>query len=71
VNPLSNSERCGALTSKELLEVLDKLFPDRCPLPTDTDREIWMKVGQRQVVDRMRAWYDSVEASSYQALDPR
>lgn len=33
-----------------LLDALDKLYPERCADPQDTEREIWIKVGQRRVV---------------------
>lgn len=37
--------------SEELVAAIDARFALRCPLPTWTDREIWMHVGQRQVVE--------------------
>ena len=33
-----------------LLKELDRLFPERCPDPNLSDREVWIKVGQREVV---------------------
>ena len=33
-----------------LLRELDRRFPERCPDPKDSDREIWIEVGRRQVV---------------------
>ena len=44
--------------SQDLINKLDKLFPDKCPLLTDTDREIWYKVGQRSVIDYLQQTYD-------------
>jgi len=38
---------------RALVEALDQLYPDRCPDPRDSDREIWIKVGQRQVVRKL------------------
>lgn len=35
---------------QDLLEALDKQFPDRCPEPSWSEREIWMRVGERRVV---------------------
>lgn len=32
---------------------LDKRFPDRSPDPTDTEREVWMKAGERRAVRHM------------------
>lgn len=36
--------------SQVQLDYLNKLYPDRCPEPEDTDRMIWIKAGQRSVV---------------------
>jgi len=44
--------------SKSLIDKLDKLFPDKCPLLTDSDRDIWYKVGQRKVVEFLQQKYD-------------
>ena len=33
-----------------LIEWLDTLYPDRCPDPKHTEREIWMKAGERRLV---------------------
>lgn len=34
----------------ELVQKLATLFPNRCPEPTMSDREIWMAAGAAQVV---------------------
>ena len=44
--------------SQDLINKLDKLFPDKCPLLTDSDREIWYKVGQRSVINYLQQTYD-------------
>jgi hypothetical protein len=31
---------------------LATLFPDKCPRPSDTDREIWMAVGAQGVIKK-------------------
>lgn len=36
--------------SQELIDALEKRFPERCPDPSWTEREIWRRVGQREVV---------------------
>jgi len=41
-----------------LIEKLDKLFPDKCPLLTDSDRDVWFKVGQRSVINYLQQTYD-------------
>jgi hypothetical protein len=37
----------------ELVYWLNKLFPDRCPDPNDSEREVWIKAGARRVVDKL------------------
>ena len=39
-------------TVSELVDLLDRLYPNRCPDLHDTDREIWYSVGQRSVVEK-------------------
>jgi hypothetical protein len=34
----------------DLLRMLDEAYPERCPDPKASDRDIWIAVGQRQVV---------------------
>ena len=34
----------------DLLDALDKKFPERCPDPDDAERMIWAKSGQRSVI---------------------
>jgi hypothetical protein len=58
-----NEEIVLPALSKSLIEKLDKLFPDKCPLLTDSDREdsdreIWYKVGQRSVINYLQQTYD-------------
>lgn len=40
-----------------LLKKLDEVFPEKCPDLDDSDRLIWMFVGQRSVVRMLRAVY--------------
>ena len=40
-----------------LLKQLDEVYPEVCPDPSLSDREIWMAVGCRQVVRMLRAVY--------------
>lgn len=42
-----------------LLEWLDQQFPDRCPRISDSDRQVWMAAGARQVVDHLKALHNS------------
>ena len=45
--------------TKEQLDYLNRLYPERCPEPNATDREIWMQVGQRQVVRHIEKQYQN------------
>ena len=38
------------LSSEDLVKELDELIPERCPKPSQSDRDIWMYVGMRSVV---------------------
>lgn len=40
-------------TPEALVQELDRLYPLRAPALTDSDREVWFKAGQRDVVDRL------------------
>jgi len=40
-----------------LLKKLDEVYPESCPDPAASDREIWMAVGARQVVRMLWAVY--------------
>ena len=53
-----NDEIVLPALSQDLINKLDKLFPDKCPLLTDTDREVWYKVGQRSVINYLQQTYD-------------
>lgn len=35
---------------KELVQALDERFPERSPDPEWSDREVWMRAGERRVV---------------------
>jgi hypothetical protein len=52
-----------------LLKELERRFPDRCPDPKLTDREIWMKVGAVQVVRFLRAQFDEQHAPLHGDLE--
>lgn len=43
---------------KDLLDALDKRFPERCPDPSWSDREVWVRVGERQVVRFLKRMFD-------------
>lgn len=41
-------------TVDELIEELDRDYPEQCPSPNWGEREVWIKAGQRQVVRTLR-----------------
>jgi hypothetical protein len=53
-----NDELALPTLSKDLIDKLDKLYPDKCPLLTDDDRMVWFKVGQRSVINYLQQIYD-------------
>lgn len=59
------SSAVGRLVSRELLEALDKLYPTRPPDPKDSDREIWMKAGERRLLDVLWAKLEEAEEEGY------
>jgi hypothetical protein len=55
---MMNEELVLPPLSKDLIDKLDKLYPDKCPLLTDDDRMVWFKVGQRSVINYLQQIYD-------------
>jgi hypothetical protein len=55
---MMNDEIVLPALSKDLIDKLDKLYPDKCPLLTDDDRMIWYKSGQRSVINYLQQIYD-------------
>lgn len=55
--------RIGLLLTPELLEALEELWPLESPRLKDTDREIWFKVGQRDVVETLHAKFKEANES--------
>lgn len=43
---------------KDLLEWLDKAYPEQSADPSWNDRELWMRSGERRLVRQLRARYD-------------
>lgn len=41
------------IISKEVIEYLDELFPDKCPNIEDNEKQVWFKSGQRSVVNHL------------------
>lgn len=42
-----------------LLEYVRQCFPDKCPHPAMTDREVWMAVGEQNVVKKLAALHNN------------
>ena len=42
------------LHSVDLLAQLEVTFPEKCPDPNDSEREIWMKAGARRLVNSLK-----------------
>lgn len=42
------------LHSVDLISQLDDLYPDKCPDPNESEREIWMKAGARRLVTSLK-----------------
>jgi len=55
---MMNEEIVLPALSKDLIDKLDKLYPDKCPLLTDEERMVWFKVGQRSVINYLQQIYD-------------
>lgn len=47
-----------------LIKKLDEVYPESCPDPAASERDIWMAVGCRQVVRMLRAVY--LEQQNYE-----
>jgi hypothetical protein len=47
--------------TNELIKWLDVMYPDRCPNPEDSEREVWMKAGERRVVNTLIAKLTATE----------
>tara|TARA_S200002703_G_C3664188_1_gene203935 strand:+ start:402 stop:605 length:204 start_codon:yes stop_codon:yes gene_type:complete len=42
------------MISQELIDYLDKQFPDKSPDLKDSERQIWIKAGQASVVSHLK-----------------
>ena len=41
------------IISKEVIDYLGNIFPDKCPDIKMTEKEVWFKSGQRSVVNHL------------------
>jgi len=44
--------------SKNLIDRLEELIPERCPSITMSDREIWFYAGRRDIVRQLKQIFD-------------
>jgi hypothetical protein len=54
--PQADSLAALAAASPALIDALDETFPELCPDPNDSDRLVWIKAGERNVVRKLREW---------------
>ena len=47
-----------AHVSKELIDLLEKLIPEKCPSLNDSERDIFFYAGQRHLVVLLRSAYN-------------
>ena len=58
-----------ATVPHDLLEDIEKLYPERTPDPHMTDREIWMAVGRRQVVRNLRSIHEDQQENIMESVN--
>lgn len=46
------------IIEKHLIDALTEQFPNRVPEISDTDREVWAKVGEQRVIDFLKRVYE-------------
>ena len=50
--------KIGYLMSEDFLKALNGMYPARPPDPRDTEREIWMKAGERRLVEVLQSKFN-------------
>lgn len=50
--------KIGYLMSEDFLKTLDAMYPPRPPDPKETEREIWMKAGERRLVEVLQSKFN-------------
>lgn len=55
----------GLFLSRDLMDALEGLYPARPADPKDSDREIWMKAGERRLVDVLWAKLQEAEEEGH------
>lgn len=49
------------IITPELIDYLERMFPDRCPEPMDPERNIWMAAGAVGVVRHLKRLLEEQE----------
>jgi hypothetical protein len=52
-----------------VVEYLDTIFPDRCPDPTISEREVWMNAGSARVVRKLKHMIQVQESSARETIE--
>ena len=55
---MNNEEELMPLISEAVVKRLEKLFPDKCPDLTNTEKDVWFKSGQVSVIRFLRQTYN-------------
>ncbi len=55
---MDNEEELLPAISETLVKRLEKLFPDKCPDLTNTEKDVWFKSGQVSVIRFLRQTYN-------------
>jgi hypothetical protein len=50
------------LASKQLIDYLERTYPDRCPEPHLTEREVWIAYGCAKVIRKLRTDYNESQS---------
>ena len=56
---MSPSDRLGLLLTADQLDLLEQCYPHRCPDPSLSEREIWMRAGERRLVDVLKVKFET------------
>jgi hypothetical protein len=56
--PLPPQQKAPPSIPKDLLEYLERTYPDRCPDVHDKEREIWMRAGAVDLIRKLRHHHD-------------
>lgn len=49
----ADTQRAIALGGSDLINMLDALYPEQSPNPNDSERLVWMKAGQRELIRKL------------------